>query len=63
MRHLFDEIKSNYTSKTELHIFPAMPIAIAIELGRIWMPKADMPLTIYDENKTFNGFNKTIKIC
>jgi len=63
MRHLFDEIKSNYTSKTELHIFPAMPIAIAIELGRIWMPKADMPLTIYDENKTFNGFNKTIEIC
>jgi hypothetical protein len=40
-----------------------MPIAIAIELGRIWMPKADMPLTIYDENKTFDGFNKTIEIC
>ncbi len=63
MRQLFDEIKSNYSSQTELHIFPAMPIAIAIELGRIWMPKADMPLTIYDENKTFDGFNKTIEIC
>lgn len=63
MRQLFDEIKSNYSSQTELHIFPAMPIAIAIELGRVWMPKADMPLTIYDENKTFDGFNKTIEIC
>jgi hypothetical protein len=63
MRQLFDEIKSNYSSQTELHIFPTMPIAIAIELGRIWMPKADMPLTIYDENKTFDGFNKTIEIC
>jgi len=63
MRQLFDEIKSNYSSQTKLHIFPAMPIAIAIELGRIWMPKADMPLIIYDENKTFDGFNKTIEIC
>lgn len=63
IRQLFDEIKSNYSSQTELHIFPAMPIATAIELGRIWMPKADMPLTIYDENKTFDGFNKTIEIC
>jgi hypothetical protein len=63
IRQLFDEIKSNYSTQTELHIFPAMPIATAIEFGRIWMPKADMPLIIYDENKTFDGFNKTIEIC
>lgn len=63
IRQLFDEIKLNYSSQTELHLFPAMPIATAIELGRIWMPKADMPLTIYDENKTLDGFNKTIEIC
>jgi len=63
IRQLFNEIKSNYTTQTELHVFPAMPIAIAIELGRVWMPKADMPLIIYDQNKTFDGFNKTIKIC
>lgn len=63
VRQLFDEIKSNYSSQTELHIFPAMPVATAIEFGRIWMPKADMQLIIYDENKTLDGFNKTIEIC
>jgi hypothetical protein len=39
-----------------------MPIATAIELGRSWMPKADMPLIIYDENKSRTGFYKTIEI-
>ncbi len=63
VRKLFDEIKSNYNTKTKLNIFPAMPVAMAIELGRVWMPKADMPLTIYDQNKNFNGFVKTIEIC
>jgi len=63
IRKLFDEIKLEYNEKTKLHIFPAMPIALAIELGRVWMPKADMPLAIYDQNKKLNGFIKTIEIC
>lgn len=62
IRKLFDEIKFEYGSKTTLHIFPAMPIAISIELGRYWMPKADMPLVIYDENKLNEGFFKAIEI-
>lgn len=62
IRKLFNEIKSKYNSSTPLHIFPAMPIATAIELGRYWMPKADMPMIIYDENKTNDGFKRTIEI-
>ena len=27
-----------------LHVFPAMPVAAAVETGRVWMPKADLPL-------------------
>ncbi|WP_064198649.1 MULTISPECIES: SAVED domain-containing protein [Emticicia] len=62
IRLLFNQIKSEYDSSIEINIFPAMPIATAIELGRVWMPKADMPLTIYDENKINEGFFKTIEI-
>jgi len=62
IRLLFDTIKSNYNSKIPLHIFPAIPIAIAIEVGRIWMPKADMPLIIYDENTSKGGFLKAVEI-
>ena len=47
---------------TELHVFPVMPVAAAVEFGRVWMPKADMPLTIYDQNKGREGFYKTIQI-
>lgn len=61
-RIMFNQIKSKYNSTTSLNIFPAMPIATAIELGRCWMPKADMPMVIYDENKLNSGFFKTIEI-
>lgn len=60
-RLTFDKIKS-YHGCVDLHIFPAMPVSASIELGRVWMPKVDMPLVIYDENKTNNGFFQTIKI-
>ncbi len=46
----------------DLHIFPAMPVSASVEFGRVWMPKADMPLVIYDENKKKGGFYRTIKI-
>jgi hypothetical protein len=26
-----------------------VPVSIAVELGRVWMPKADLPLIVYDE--------------
>jgi hypothetical protein len=61
VRLTFDKIKS-YHGCVDLHIFPAMPVSASIELGRVWMPKADMPLVIYDENKANNGFFKTITI-
>lgn len=59
-RRLFDKIKAEHGHDTVLHVFPAMPVAAAFELGRIWMPKADMRMTIYDENKSLGGFVKTI---
>jgi hypothetical protein len=62
MRKLFDRIKAEYDDTTPLHIFPAMPIATAIELGRVWMPKADMPLFIYDQNTATDGFKKVLEI-
>lgn len=62
MRKLFNRIKAEYKDTTPLHIFPAMPIATAVELGRVWMPKADMPLFIYDQNTATDGFKKVLEI-
>jgi hypothetical protein len=61
VRHTFDKIKSHHGC-TELHIFPAMPVSASVELGRVWMPKVDMPMVIYDANKVKNDFYKTITI-
>lgn len=62
VRQLFNQIKTQYGETTPLHIFPAMPIAKAVEFGRVWMPKADMPLHIYDQNTANGGFTKAIEI-
>lgn len=61
VRQAFDIIKLHHGC-TELHVFPAMPVSASVELGRVWMPKVDMPMVIYDANKKKNDFYKTITI-
>ena len=61
-RELLDRIKAKHGQDTELHLFPAAPVAVAVEIGRTWMPKADMPILIYDQNRQAKGFSKTIDI-
>jgi len=51
MRKVFDKIKFTHGEDRELHIFPAAPVAVNVELGRVWMPKADLNMVIYDQNK------------
>jgi hypothetical protein len=62
MRRAFDVIKEKHGQTQVLSLFPAMPVATSIELGRVWMPKADMPLQIYDQNKNVGSFIKTLTI-
>lgn len=62
LRLLLNQIKAQYGSEVPLHVFPAMPISAAVELGRSWMPKADMSLLLYDENTAVEGFRQVIEI-
>ncbi|MDR7313777.1 SAVED domain-containing protein [Brevibacillus nitrificans] len=57
IRKLFDQIKLMHGHENILHVFPAMPVATAVELGRVWMPKADLPFHLYDENRQYGGFS------
>lgn len=61
IRSLFDRIKAEHGEEAILHVFPAMPASLAVELGRVWMPKADLPMIIYD-NRRAAGFVQTITI-
>lgn len=61
-RPLLDRIKARHGQNAILHVFPAVPVSVAIEIGRVWMPKADLPLCIYDQNRKWDGFRKAIEI-
>jgi SMODS-associated and fused to various effectors sensor domain len=56
MRQLMNQMKTIHGETVLLHVFPAMPVALAVDFGRILMPKADLSLRIYDENKQLGGF-------
>ena len=60
-RSILNEIKAASPQASAIHIFPAVPISIAVELGRVRMPKADLPLIIYDETKV-RGFVARVAI-
>jgi hypothetical protein len=62
MRSLMNHIKSQHGENATIHVFPAMPVALAVELGRIIMPKADLPLRIYDQNQKLGGFVHALDI-
>lgn len=62
IREAFDTIKAKHGQSSLLHVFPAMPVSVAVELGRVYMPKADMALRIYDQNSTIGGFAPTLDI-
>jgi len=61
-RKVLDDIKSRHGEDKSIHVFPAMLPSTAIEFGRVWYPKADLPLIIYDQNSSLGGFVETIRI-
>ena len=51
LRPLFDAVKARHGDGVPIHVFPALPASLAVETGRVWMPKADPELRIYDQQR------------
>lgn len=49
LRGLYDEIKARHGEDKVINVFPVMPASLAVETGRVWMPKADLEMLIYDQ--------------
>lgn len=47
-RMAMDAIRTEHLESDQLKIFMAVPASCAVELGRIRMPKADLPWVLYD---------------
>lgn len=63
LRRLLDRIKAVHGEKATINVFPAVPNSAAVEVGRVLMPKADLPLRIYDQNRSVGGFIPTLTIA
>jgi len=55
-RRLLDRIKAKHGESGIIHLFPAVPVSVAVEIGRVWMPKADLPIRVYEQNRRIEGF-------
>lgn len=61
LRRMVDRIKAHHGEQAVINVFPVMPASLAVETGRARMPKADLPLLIYDKLHD-KGFVPTLKI-
>lgn len=61
--HLYQEvcgeILNTYGKECSIHLFPAIPVSVAFEIGRRYMPHTYPKITIFDEDE---GFFETITI-
>lgn len=62
LRRTYDRIKARHGQDRVINVFPAMPVSAAVETGRVWMPKADLPLAVFDENRILGGFREALVI-
>lgn len=61
LRAVYGELQTRYGESTLLHLFPAMPASLAVETGRVWMPKVNLAMKIYDHVRNV-GFVPTFTI-
>lgn len=62
VRTAMEQIKAAHGQTAMLHVFPAMPVSLAVELGRARMPKADMPWLVYDQVNARGGLVRALTI-
>ena len=62
LRTVFDDIKAQHGEDAVIHVFPALPVAAAVEMGRVWMPKADLPLVVHDQCRQAGGFRPRLTV-
>jgi hypothetical protein len=62
VRRVLDRIKARHGHTNPIHVFPALPVSLAVEFGRARMPKADAPWVVYDEQQSRGGFVRALTL-
>jgi len=61
-RKVMENIKNLRPAPECIHLFPVMPNSLAIKLGMDYMPKADLPIRIYEQANQQEGFFEALVI-
>jgi hypothetical protein len=61
-RQAMEDIKNSPNSPDAIHLFPAMPNSLAVRLGMDYMSKTDLPLTLYAQTDSKEGFFAALTI-
>lgn len=61
-RYLLSKIRADVGASCKIHLFPAVPVSIAIQIGRMVLTKSDARLTVYDFNKKRGGWIPALTI-
>jgi hypothetical protein len=61
-RGLLARIRGVHGTVCEIHLFPAVPNAVAVEVGRLLLPKVDPPLLVYDCDREEHGFRYALTV-
>lgn len=51
-----ERIHNEMPKAKRIHVFAGMPVACAVEMGRVLLPKLHAPLQVYDFNQATSGF-------
>ena len=63
VRQVLADIRDHHGHEAVVHVFPAMPVAAAVELGRVLMPKAGPRLRLYDYIPANKRFVKALDLA
>lgn len=61
-RQLLMEIREKHGSDCEIHLFPAVPVSVAVTCGKELLPKVDPKIHVYDFDNERGGFISTLTI-
>lgn len=62
VRKLLLRIRRQHGGSATIHIFPALPNSLAVELGRALLPKSDPRMEIYDFNRRGGGWSHALTL-
>ena len=62
VRALLLRIRKRHGANVTIHVFPALPNSLAVEFGRLLLPKTDPCMEVYDFNRNMGGWSRALTL-